>query len=85
MEHILVPAIGALRRGDIEGARILLRIAIHALLIRAVSAVIIASDDLQCLLPNDDPLQKKCIDPMEALARSTIKWATSAQKVYGKS
>jgi hypothetical protein len=29
------------------------------------------------LLPHDDPLLKKCIDPMDALARSTIKWAKS--------
>lgn len=75
MEHVVTPAIEALKRRDMEGARNLLRIAVQVLLVRAVNIVIIASDELQGVLPHDDPLLKKCIDPMDALARSTIKWA----------
>ncbi|KAA8535069.1 hypothetical protein F0562_030072 [Nyssa sinensis] len=81
MEHIVIPAFEALKRRDIEGARNLLRIAIQVLLVRAVNNVILASDEFQGLLPLDDPLLKKCIDPMDALARSTIKWAQSTGKV----
>lgn len=77
MQHIVLPAIEAMNRRDIEGARNLLRIAIQLLLVRAVNAVILASDEMHGLLPHDDPLLKKCIDPMDALARSTIKWAKS--------
>ncbi|KAK6248429.1 hypothetical protein QUC31_019994 [Theobroma cacao] len=80
MEHILIPAIESLNRRDMEGARNLLRVAIQVLLISAVNVVILASDELQNLLPREDPLVKKCIDPMDALARSTIKWAKSAKK-----
>ncbi|GMI89244.1 hypothetical protein like AT1G15410 [Hibiscus trionum] len=80
MEHILIPAIDSLNKRDIEGARNLLRIAIHVLLIRAVNIVILASDELQNILPREDPLLKKCIDPMDALARSTIKWAKSGKQ-----
>ncbi|XP_022730622.1 uncharacterized protein LOC111285434 [Durio zibethinus] len=83
MEHILIPAIESLKKRDMEGAQNLLRIAIQVLLIRAVNVVILASDELQTLLPREDPPMKKCIDPMDALARSTIKWAKSA-KVYKK-
>ena len=75
MEHVVNPAIEALKRRDMEGARNLLRIAVQVLLVRGVNVVIIASDELQGVLPHDDPLLKKCIDPMDALARSTIKWA----------
>jgi aspartate/glutamate racemase len=78
MQHIVIPAIEALKRKDIEGARNLLRIAIQLLLVRAVNTVILASDEMHGLLPHDDPLLKKCIDPMDALARSTIKWAKSS-------
>ena len=74
-EHVLVPAMEALYRKDIEGARNLLRIAIHVLLVRAVNLVLLASDDLLGVLPHNDPLLRKCIDPMDALARSTIHWA----------
>uniref|UniRef100_A0A5B7B1W1 Putative Amino-acid racemase isoform 2 n=1 Tax=Davidia involucrata TaxID=16924 RepID=A0A5B7B1W1_DAVIN len=81
MEHIVIPVIEALKRKDVEGARNLLRIAIQVLLVRAVNNVILASDEFQGLLPRDDPLLKKCIDPMDALARSTIKWAQSTGKV----
>ncbi|KAE7998846.1 hypothetical protein FH972_003347 [Carpinus fangiana] len=77
MQHIVLPAIEAMNRRDIEGARNLLRIAIQLLLVSAVNTVIIASDEMHGLLPHDDPLLKKCIDPMDALARSTIKWAKS--------
>lgn len=80
MEHTIIPAIEALNRKDIEGAQNLLRIALLVLLVRAVNSVILASDDMRHLLPRDDPLLKKCIDPMDALAWSTIKWATSAEK-----
>ncbi|KAM5547867.1 hypothetical protein ABKV19_002032 [Rosa sericea] len=75
MEHVVTPAIETLKRRDLEGARNLLRIAVQILLVRGVNIVIIASDELQGILPHDDPLLKKCIDPMDALARSTIKWA----------
>uniref|UniRef100_A0A5B7B6Y2 Aspartate racemase n=1 Tax=Davidia involucrata TaxID=16924 RepID=A0A5B7B6Y2_DAVIN len=78
MEHTVIPAIEALNRKDMEGARNLLRIALQVLLVRAVNTVILASDDMRDLLPRDDPLLKKCVDPMDALARSTIKWAQSA-------
>ncbi|XWS17164.1 hypothetical protein CRYUN_Cryun33cG0044800 [Craigia yunnanensis] len=84
MEHILIPAIESLNKRDMEGARNLLRIAIQVLLIRAVNVVILASDELQNLLPQQDPLLKKCINPMDALARSTIKWAKSAKKLHMK-
>lgn len=63
-----------------EGARNLLRIALQVLLLRAVNTVILASDDMRELLPHDDPILKKCVDPLDALARSTIKWTRSARK-----
>ncbi|KAK9281154.1 hypothetical protein L1049_004048 [Liquidambar formosana] len=80
MEHTVIPAIEALDRKDMEGARNLVRIALQVLLVRAVNTVILASDDMRDLLPRDDPILKKCIDPMDALARSTIKWAQSTEK-----
>ena len=80
MEHTVIPAIDAISRNDIEGARNLLRIALQVLLVRAVNSVVLASDDMRDLLPPDDPLLKKCIDPMDALAWSIIKWAQSADK-----
>ncbi|KAK6914997.1 Asp/Glu/hydantoin racemase [Dillenia turbinata] len=79
MEHTVIPATEALNRKDMEGARNLLRIALQVLLVRAVNTIILASDDMRDLLPRDDPLLKKCIDPTDALARSTIKWAQSAE------
>lgn len=63
-----------------EGASNLLRISLKVLLLRAVNSVIIASDDMQDLLPQDDPLLKKCIDPMDALVRTTIMCMQSAEK-----
>ncbi|KAK7294112.1 hypothetical protein RJT34_16995 [Clitoria ternatea] len=75
MEHTVIPAIEAMNRRDMEGACNLFRIALQVLLVRAVNCVILASDDMRDLLPKDDPLLKKCIDPIEALAWSTIKWA----------
>lgn len=80
MEHTVIPAIEALSQKDIEGARTLLRIALQVLLVRAVNTVILASDDMRGLLPQDDPLLKKCVDPLDALARSTIKYAQSAER-----
>lgn len=80
MEHILLPAMEALNRKDIEGARNLLRIALQVLLVRAVNMVIIASHDFCNLLPQDDPLLKKCIDPVDALVRSTIRWSQSVEE-----
>ncbi|KAF7843280.1 Aspartate racemase [Senna tora] len=77
MEHTVIPAIEALKRKDMEGACNLLRIALQVLLVRAVNSVVLASDDMWDLLPQDDPLLKKCVDPMDALARSTIKWVKS--------
>ncbi|KAF8393245.1 hypothetical protein HHK36_021486 [Tetracentron sinense] len=82
MEHTIIPAVEALNRKDMEGARNLLRIALQVLLVRAVNTVILASDDMKGLLPQDDPLLKKCIDPMDALARSTIKWAQSTENQH---
>ncbi|KAL3511867.1 hypothetical protein ACH5RR_024584 [Cinchona calisaya] len=80
MEHIVVPAVEAVSRKDTEGAQNLFRIALQVLLVRAVNTIILASDDMQDLLPPEDPLLKKCIDPMDALARSTIKHARSAER-----
>ncbi|KAL2926230.1 Aspartate racemase, partial [Bienertia sinuspersici] len=80
MEHTIRPAIEALDRKDIEGARTLLRIALQVLLVRAVNMVIIASHDMLELLPPDDPLLKKCVDPIDALVRSTIRWAQSVER-----
>ncbi|KAK7388716.1 hypothetical protein VNO78_23543 [Psophocarpus tetragonolobus] len=83
-EHVLLPAMEALYRKDIEGARNLMRIAIHVLLVRAVNVVLLASDDLLGVLPHNDPLLRKCIDPMDALARSTIHWAETTAMVHQK-
>jgi len=80
MDHTIVPAIEALNRDDMEGARNLLRIALQVLLVRAVNTVVLASEDLRDILPQDDPLLKKCIDPVDALARSTIKWAKAVER-----
>ncbi|CAN6706990.1 unnamed protein product [Malus baccata var. baccata] len=76
MEYSVIPAIEALNRKDIEGAQNLLRIALQVLLARVVNSVILASDDMRGLL-HLDPLLKKCIDPIDALARSAISWAQS--------
>ncbi|KAK9101950.1 hypothetical protein Sjap_019204 [Stephania japonica] len=81
MEHTVIPAIEALNREDIEGARNLLRVALQVLLVRAVNTIILASDDMQGLLPRDDPLLRRCIDPMDALAKSAVEWAQSAANV----
>ncbi|KAE9467808.1 hypothetical protein C3L33_00319, partial [Rhododendron williamsianum] len=80
IEHTVIPAVEAFNRRDMEGARNLLRIALQVLLLRAVNTVILASDDMRELLPPDDPILKKCVDPLDALARSTIKWTRSARK-----
>ncbi|KAL6559833.1 hypothetical protein OROGR_004950 [Orobanche gracilis] len=76
-EHIVIPAVEALNRKDFEGAQNLFRIALQLLLVRAVNKIILASDDLRQILPPDDPLWRKCIDPMDALARSSIEYAQS--------
>ncbi|KAL5768975.1 hypothetical protein ACOSP7_015526 [Xanthoceras sorbifolium] len=80
MEHILIPAVESMNKRDMEGAQNLLRIGIQVLLVRAVNVVVLASDEMRGILPHDDPLLKKCIDPMDALARSTIMWARSIKK-----
>ncbi|KVI06018.1 Asp/Glu/hydantoin racemase [Cynara cardunculus var. scolymus] len=80
MEHTIIPSIEAIRRKDIEGAQNLLRIALQVLLMRAVNTIILASDDMRELLPRDDPLLRKCVDPLDSLARSTIKLAQSTVK-----
>lgn len=80
MEHTIIPSIEAMSKKDIEGARNLLRVALQVLLMRAVNTIIIASDDMRALLPHDDPLLKKCVDPLDSLARSTIKLAQSTIK-----
>uniref|UniRef100_A0A1J3DB54 Putative amino-acid racemase n=1 Tax=Noccaea caerulescens TaxID=107243 RepID=A0A1J3DB54_NOCCA len=77
MEHTVIPAVEAMKRDDMEGARNLLRIALQVLLVQAVNVVVLGSDEMRELLPGDDPLLKKCVDPMDALARSAIKWAES--------
>ncbi|XP_057967192.1 uncharacterized protein LOC131157224 [Malania oleifera] len=85
MEHIVIPAMEALNRKDMEGARNLLRIALRVLLVRAVNRIILASDEMQGILPRGEPLLKKCINPMDSLARSTIKWAHSIENTHKKS
>ncbi|RWW82000.1 hypothetical protein BHE74_00009565 [Ensete ventricosum] len=80
MEHIVIPAREAFDKEDMEGARNLLRISIQVLLVRAVSSIILASDYMNGLLPADDPLLGKCVDPMDALVRSTVLWATSTKE-----
>ncbi|GKA36149.1 probable amino-acid racemase [Tanacetum coccineum] len=78
MEHTIIPSTEAISQKDIEGAQNLLRIAIHVVLpLRAVNTIILASDDLRDILPYDDPLLKKCVDPLDSLARSTVKLAQS--------
>ncbi|GJM94182.1 hypothetical protein PR202_ga10804 [Eleusine coracana subsp. coracana] len=72
MEHTVLPSVNAFRKGDMEGARNLLRVSLQVLLVRAVNTVILASDDLVGILPDDDPLMKKCIDPLDALVREAI-------------
>ncbi|KAH0703577.1 hypothetical protein KY285_017855 [Solanum tuberosum] len=79
MEHTVIPSLEALNRKDIEGAQNLFRIALQVLVVRAVNTIIIASDDMRDLLPPDDPLLKKCVDPMDALARSTVKFLQSVE------
>lgn len=46
MEHTVIPAIEAVSRKD---------------MVRAVNSVIVASDDMRDLLPQNNPLLKKCI------------------------
>jgi hypothetical protein len=64
MDHTVLPAAGAFKRKDLEGAGILLTIAIQVLLVKAVNIIIFASHDLAQILPQDDPLLQKCIDPI---------------------
>ncbi|KAJ8536240.1 hypothetical protein K7X08_034641 [Anisodus acutangulus] len=80
MEHAVIPAVEALNRKDIEGAQNLFRIPRQVLLVRAVNTIIIASDDMRDLLPPDDPLLKKCFDPIDALARSTVEFVHSVER-----
>lgn len=82
MEHTVFPAVEAITKGDMEGARNLLRIALQVLLVRAVSTVILASSDFHELLPRDDPLLNKCTNPIDSLARSTIQWAKSTEEKW---
>ncbi|KAK4590427.1 hypothetical protein RGQ29_020831 [Quercus rubra] len=78
--EVVLPDKATMEHTDMEGASNLLRISLQVLLVRAVNSVIIASDDMQDLLPQDDPLLKKCIDPMDALVRTTIKCMQSTEK-----
>ncbi|XP_073017662.1 uncharacterized protein [Primulina eburnea] len=80
MEHAVIPAVEALKRKDTEGAQNLFRIALQVLLVRAVNKIILASDEFLEVLPLDDPLWQKCILPINALARSTAKYAQSTGK-----
>uniref|UniRef100_A0A1D1XPQ5 Aspartate racemase n=2 Tax=Anthurium amnicola TaxID=1678845 RepID=A0A1D1XPQ5_9ARAE len=82
MEHTVIPAVEAMNKNDMEGASTLIRIALQVLLVKAVSMIILASDDMRGLLPQDDPLLKKCFNPMDALARSTVEWAQSIEKTH---
>ncbi|XP_073272363.1 uncharacterized protein [Primulina huaijiensis] len=77
MEHAVIPAVEALKRKDTEGAQNLFRIALQVLLVRAVNRVILASDEFREVLPPEDPLWQKCIDPIDVLARSTAKYVHS--------
>ncbi|OEL20530.1 hypothetical protein BAE44_0018453 [Dichanthelium oligosanthes] len=79
MEHTVLPSVDAFRKGDMEGARNLLRVSLQVLLVRAVNTVILASDDLVSILPDDDPLVKKCIDPLDALVREAIVCVSTLQ------
>lgn len=72
MAHTVLPSVDAFRKGDMEGARNLLRVSLQVLVVRAVNKVILASDDLVGILPDDDPLLNKCIDPLDALVREAI-------------
>ncbi|KAL6884556.1 hypothetical protein ACP4OV_010492 [Aristida adscensionis] len=72
MERTLLPSVNAFKKGDMEGARNLLRVSLQVLLVRAVNMIILASDDLVGILPDDDPLLKRCIDPLDALVREAI-------------
>ncbi|KAL5547959.1 hypothetical protein UlMin_003190 [Ulmus minor] len=81
MEHVVIPAIEAVKRRDIKGARNLLKIAVQILLVRAVNTVLLTADEMQGVIPHDDPLLLRCTDPMDALARSTIRWAKSKQNM----
>ncbi|GER48407.1 aspartate racemase [Striga asiatica] len=83
VEHMVIPAVEAVNRKDFEGAQNLFRIALQVLLVRAVNRVILASDDYRQLLPPNDPLWTKCIDPMDALARSCVKFAQSVGNRLG--
>ncbi|GAB4850094.1 hypothetical protein Ancab_029393 [Ancistrocladus abbreviatus] len=80
VEHTILPALEALDKNDIKGAQNLIRIALQVLLVRAVNTVIVASDELRDLLPSDDPLLRKCTDPIDALVRATIGWVRAAEE-----
>lgn len=79
MEHAGVPGLSALYRRDMVGARNLLRIAVHVLLVSAVNKVVLACHDMPTAFEPTDPLLLKCIDPIDALARATVKWAQAAK------
>lgn len=79
IDHTVNPAVKAFERKDMEGARNLLRIALQVLLVRAVNTVIVASEEMIGLLPEDDPLLSKCTNPVDALVRSTLQWAESTE------
>ncbi|EYU24659.1 hypothetical protein ABFS82_04G104800 [Erythranthe guttata] len=73
--HIVIPAIEAISRKDFEGARNLFRIALQVLLVKAVNKIVVASDEFRGLLPPDDPLWRRCVDPVDSLARSAVEYA----------
>lgn len=75
VEHTMIPALETLNRKDSEGAQNLFKIALQVLLMRAVNRVVLASDHLEQLLPPSDPLWRKCIDPMDSLARLSLEHA----------
>ncbi|CAM6097272.1 unnamed protein product [Calypogeia fissa] len=81
MEHAVIPGTAALRRGDMEGARNLLRIAVQVLLVNAVNLVLLACHDTPTAFLADDPVLRKCIDPTDALARATVRWSRSMKGI----
>lgn len=80
MEHAVIPGVEALQRQDMEGAQNLLRIAAQVLLVNAVNRVVLACHDMSSAFAPKDPTLSRCIDPMETLARQTVRWALQARK-----
>ena len=80
MEHVVIPGVEALNRRDMEGARNLLRIAAQLLLVNAVNTVVLACHDMPTAFAPNDPTLQRCLDPMDSLARCTVKWAQKVRE-----